>query len=113
MPIRLRNLLFISFRTSRKSSPLPCSPHCGSYRHDLCEYLCIFLPVLPQVTGCGLTWQTSKICTVDAKYCDDYGYKRGGKVADQCGSLTNEVRNLFDWTNWYALLFLRSTKAHS
>ena len=110
MPIRLQNLLLISFGTSWNSSPLPCSPHCGSYRHGLCEYLCISIPVLPQVKSCGLTYRATKICTVDAKYCDDYGYDRGGKVADQCGSWRN-VRNLVAWTNWYALLFLRSKKS--
>lgn len=68
----------------------------------VCEKLCISLsPLLSQVRGCGLTWQTTRICSVNAESCTDYGYNRGGKVADECGSLTDDIKNLFDWTDWW------------
>merc|ERR1719198_852988 len=52
------------------------------------------------LTGCGISWQATQLCTVDAT-CDDYAYNRGGKVADQCGSWKDVIRNLFAWTNWF------------
>ena len=51
---------------------------------------------LSQFTGCGrTTWQTKKLCTVNPEICDDYGYNRGGKVADECGSWKDLIADLY------------------
>jgi len=47
------------------------------------------------VFGCGVLWQGTWICSVNAKTCDDYEYRRDGKVADQCGSWKDPFTNLY------------------
>lgn len=44
---------------------------------------------------CGVTWQTTEICSVNSETCADYQYGHNGKIADKCGSWADSAKDLY------------------
>ena len=94
MLIRLQNMFQLSFRQ--------CTSRCWFTLIHTMQWFLLSLYYhfhvkifLSQLLGCGFNWQATWICSVNPKTCDDYEYRRDGKVADQCGSWRDPFNNLY------------------